>query len=221
MPRLRSTTPRQASRRSRRSCHRRAARLDELTALLAVQTRRLDRLQAEYEKAVAILEARVRSAYIDEPPDMLAFLVSASSFDDVIDNLEFLTRLGRQDRRVAGQVERARSRTAAERRATISTRQQQAATVSVISARTAEARAARDRLAADRDRLTTVESVKESALASNARDARGLPPRGRRARRAERRTRASRSAARRRAPGRPAAVRRPPRASSGRATASS
>ena len=107
-------------------------RLDELTALLAVQTHRLERLQAEYEKAVAILEARVRSAYIDEPPDMLAFLVSASSFDDVIDNLDFLTRFGRQDRRVAGQVEQARSRTAAERRATISTRQQQAATVSVI-----------------------------------------------------------------------------------------
>ena len=142
-------------------------RLDELTALLAVQTHRLERLQAEYEKAVAILEARVRSAYIDEPPDMLAFLVSASSFDDVIDNLDFLTRLGRQDRRIAGQVEQARSRTAAERRATISTRQQQAATVSVISARTDEARAARDRLAADRDRLATVESLKQSALASN------------------------------------------------------
>jgi len=142
-------------------------RLDELTALLAVQTRRLDRLQAQYEKAVAILEARVRSAYIDQPPDMVAFLVSASSFDDVIDNLEFLTRLNRQDRRIAGEVEKARSRTAAERRATISTRKQQAATVSVIAARTDEARAARDRLAADRDRLATVESLKQSALASN------------------------------------------------------
>ena len=43
---------------------------------------RLERLQAEYERAVAILEARVRTAYMDEPPDMLSFLVSASSFDD-------------------------------------------------------------------------------------------------------------------------------------------
>ena len=82
-------------------------RLDELTALLGVQTQRLERLRAEYEKAIAILDARVRSAYIDEPPDMLAFLVSASSFDDVIDNLEFLTvsavRIG-----ASPQVERAR-----------------------------------------------------------------------------------------------------------------
>jgi murein DD-endopeptidase MepM/ murein hydrolase activator NlpD len=141
-------------------------RLDELTALLGVQTRRLERLRAEYAKAVAIQEARVRAAYIDEPPDMLAFLVSASSFDEVIDNVELLTRMSRQDRRIARQVQSARDRTEAERRATVATKRQQAATVSVIAARTDEARAARDRLAGDRDRLAEVETLKESALTS-------------------------------------------------------
>ena len=140
------------------------SRLDQLTALLASQTRRLERLQAEYEKAVAILEARVRAAYIDEPPDMLSFLVSASSFDEVVDNVELLTRIGRQDRRIARQVERARTRTAAERRATIATRREQTATVSAISARTEEARTARDRLAGERDRLATVENLRRNAL---------------------------------------------------------
>jgi murein DD-endopeptidase MepM/ murein hydrolase activator NlpD len=142
------------------------ARLEQLTTLLTRQTKRLERLQAEYVRAVAILEARVRTAYIDETPDLLAFLVSASSFDDLIDNVEFLERMGEQDQRVAGQVERAKTRAAAERRATIGTRRLQAAAVSVIAARTDEARAARDRLAADRDRLSTVESLKQSALAS-------------------------------------------------------
>jgi murein DD-endopeptidase MepM/ murein hydrolase activator NlpD len=142
-------------------------RLDRLTALLEVQTRRLERLQAEYAKAVSILEARVRSAYIDEPPDMLAFLVSASSFDDLIDNVEFLTRIGKQDQRIARQVDRAKDRAAAERRATISTKRLQAATVSVIASRTDEARVARDHLAADRDRLSTVRSLKRSALADS------------------------------------------------------
>ena len=141
-------------------------RLDRLTALLARQTRRLERLEAEYARAVTILEARVRTAYIDEPPDLLAFLVSASSFDDLIDNVEFLERIGAQDRRVARQVERAKTLAEAERRATIGTRKLQAAAVSVIAARTDEARVARDRLAADRDRLSTVETVKQSALAS-------------------------------------------------------
>lgn len=140
-------------------------RLDELTALLETQTRRLERLRAEYVKAIAILEARVRAAYIDEPPDLVSFLVSASSFDEVIDNVELVSRIGSQDRRIAQQVERAKIRTAAERRATAETKREQAAAVSVISARTSEARAARDALAADRDRLASVRSLKQSALA--------------------------------------------------------
>jgi septal ring factor EnvC (AmiA/AmiB activator) len=86
------------------------AQLDRLVALLDVQTQRLERLRNEYEKAIAILEARVRAAYIDEPPDMLAFLVSASSFDEVIDNVELLTRIGRQDQRIAHQVATAKAR---------------------------------------------------------------------------------------------------------------
>jgi|SoiMethySBSTD1v2_1073268.scaffolds.fasta_scaffold252958_3 murein DD-endopeptidase MepM/ murein hydrolase activator NlpD len=147
------------------------ARLDELTERLTAQTRRLERLRSEYAKAVAILEARVRAAYIDEPPDMLAFLVSASSFDEVIDNVELLNRIGRQDRRIAHQVERARNRAAAERRATIATKREQAAIVSVIAARTDEARVARDRLAGERDRLAAVEDLKQSAL-TNSRETR-------------------------------------------------
>ena len=140
------------------------ARLDELTVLLAGQTKRLERLQIEYAKAVAILEARVRAAYIDEPPDALAFLVSATSFDEIIDSVELLSRIGAQDRRIARQVEKARVAAAAERKATIGTRRLQEATVSVIGSRTEEARAARDRLAGDRDRLATVEELKTSAL---------------------------------------------------------
>jgi murein DD-endopeptidase MepM/ murein hydrolase activator NlpD len=141
------------------------ARLDRLTSVLDTQTRRLERLRAEYARAVAILDARVRAAYIDEPPDMLAFLVSASSFDEVVDNVELLTRIGRQDQRIARQVGAAKARTAAERRATIETKRLQAVALSAISERTAEARAARDRLTAERDRLASVQSLKESALA--------------------------------------------------------
>ena len=140
------------------------SQLEELGAQLATQTRKLERLRAEYDRVVAILDARVRAAYIDEPPDMLAFLVSATSFDDVIDNVELLNRIGRQDQRIAHQVQRARARTAAERRATIATKRRQAATVSAISARTDEARAARNSLAGERDRLTALESLKQSAL---------------------------------------------------------
>lgn len=147
------------------------ARLERLTVLLEEQTRRLERLRAEHAKAIAILEARVRAAYIDEPPDLVSFLVSASSFDEVIDSVELVSRIGAQDRSIANQVERAKRRAAAERRATIETKRLQAATVSVISERTAQARVVRDELAGDRDRLSTVQSLKRSAL-TNARETR-------------------------------------------------
>src|SRR5262249_24064841 len=96
--------------------------------------------------------------------DMLSFLVSASSFDEVIDNVELLTRMGRQDRRIANLVADAKAKAAAERRATAATRRLQAETVRDVGARAAEARAARDQLGAERDRLAGVQSLKQGAL---------------------------------------------------------
>jgi murein DD-endopeptidase MepM/ murein hydrolase activator NlpD len=139
-------------------------RLDRLAALLKEQTRRLERLQAEYRRAVGVLEARVKAIYVEEPPDVLSFLVSASSFDDLIDNYEFVSRIGAQDRQIAYQVAAAKRKAAAERLATSRTRRLTAATVSVISARTDEARAARDRLASNRDTLASARELKRSAL---------------------------------------------------------
>jgi murein DD-endopeptidase MepM/ murein hydrolase activator NlpD len=143
------------------------ARLDRLTKRLRAQTRRLKELEEEYRDAVSILEARVRAIYIEEAPDVLSFLVSASSFDDLIDNYEFLERIGVQDKRIARQVERAKTKAAAERRATAATRRLTAASVSVITARTVEARGVRDELAVSRDTLLSARRLKASALASS------------------------------------------------------
>ncbi len=140
-------------------------RLERLTTLLREQTRRLVRLQREYARAVDVLERRVREAYINEPPDTLAFIVSASSFAEIIDNYEFVQRIGAQDQRIAREVRTAKEAAAAERRATAHTRGLAAATVSVISARTQEARTVRDQLAASRDDLMAAESLKQTALA--------------------------------------------------------
>ena len=145
------------------------ARLDRLTARLRVQTRRLQRLEEEHRKAVAVLEARVREIYIEESPDVLSFLVSASSFSDIIDNFEFLSRIGLQDQRIAREVAEAKAKAAVERRATVRTRTLAAATVAVISARTEEARTVRNELAASRDSLTQVRQLKRSALVDTRR----------------------------------------------------
>jgi murein DD-endopeptidase MepM/ murein hydrolase activator NlpD len=146
-------------------------RLAELTALLKVQTRRLVRLQAEYARAVAVLEQRVRAAYVNETPDVLSFVVSASSFSEIVDSYEYLSRIGKQDQRIAREVKAAKERAAAEREATARTRRLAEATVAVISARTAAAREVRDRLASQRDTLAAAEQLKASAL-TDARETR-------------------------------------------------
>jgi murein DD-endopeptidase MepM/ murein hydrolase activator NlpD len=142
-------------------------RLEQLAQLLSRQTRALERLRAEHARAVEILEVRVRAMYIEEPPDILSFLVSATSFDDLIDNVEFLDRIGTQDRQIARQVERAKARAAAERRATVETKRLQTVTVAEIAARTSEARSARDSLAGTRDTLSQAQALKKSALSQS------------------------------------------------------
>jgi murein DD-endopeptidase MepM/ murein hydrolase activator NlpD len=146
-------------------------RLEQLTVRLEEQTRRLEILQAEYRRAVEILEARVRAIYIEQQPDVLSILVSAESFGDLIDSYEFVNRVGLQDQKIARQVEAAKLKAAAKRRATAKTRRLAAATVSVITARTDEARVVRDELVSNRDTLAAARRLKRSALA-NARETR-------------------------------------------------
>jgi murein DD-endopeptidase MepM/ murein hydrolase activator NlpD len=141
-------------------------RLERLTVLLREQTRRLQRLQQEYRHAVAILEARVRAIYMEQPPDALSVLVSATTFSELIDSYEFANRIGLQDQRIASRVEKAKLLAAEKRRATEHTQRLTAATVSVIAARTDEARSVRNELAANRDTLAAARRLKQSALQS-------------------------------------------------------
>jgi murein DD-endopeptidase MepM/ murein hydrolase activator NlpD len=140
------------------------ARLERLTVLLQEQTQRLRRLEADYARAVEILEARVRAIYIEEPPDVISVLVSASSFGELIDSYEFMSRIGLQDKRIAREVETLKLQAAAKRRATARTQRLTAAAVSVISARTEEARTVRNELAGSRDTLAAARRLKRSAL---------------------------------------------------------
>ena len=141
------------------------AELHRLTLLLKKQTLHLRRLQAEYRHAVTVLEQRVRELYMQEPPDLLSFLVSASSFSDLIDNIDFMNRIGLQDQRIAREVGEAKAKAARERAATLHTRRLTQATLQVIAARTGEARSVRDQLAANRDVLLSTRQLKASALA--------------------------------------------------------
>ena len=148
------------------------ARLRDLNAQLRDETTRLQLLQDEYRRAVHVLEQRVRARYMTEQPDVLSVLASVSTLSELVDNVEFLNRIGLEDERIVREVASAKARAAAERKATLETRRQAATTVAVISARMEEARNARDALAANRDSLLSAQRLKTNALAQ-ARETRG------------------------------------------------
>jgi murein DD-endopeptidase MepM/ murein hydrolase activator NlpD len=149
---------------------RKQAELDRLTDLLELQTRRLEVLRAEHRAAVRRLEARVRQIYLEDTPDALAFVFESVSFTDLLDHVEFLSDIGRQDERIAGRVGRAKVELTRTRAATARTRSGVAGATRAVAARTAEQRSVRDRLVASRDALTAARRDKRETLAGISED---------------------------------------------------
>lgn len=141
------------------------ARLASFEQRIAEQTARLVVLEREYETAVAVLEQRVRDIYESDSPDLIGFALGTTSFTDLLDNLELLNRIGRQDERIASSLARTRSELERARAATEAARQGAVRSAALIAARTASQRATRDRIVMSRDTLAAAEQAKQGALA--------------------------------------------------------
>jgi murein DD-endopeptidase MepM/ murein hydrolase activator NlpD len=144
---------------------RKQAELGRLTDLLALQTRRLEVLRAEHRAAVHRLEARVRQIYLQDTPDALSFVFESASFTDLLDSVEFLNDIGRQDERIAERVGHAKVELTRTRAETSRTRAGVTKATRAIAARTADQRSVRDRLVASRDALAAARSDKRDTLA--------------------------------------------------------
>jgi murein DD-endopeptidase MepM/ murein hydrolase activator NlpD len=142
------------------------ARLVSLDKTIVVQTTRLVRLRGEYEVALARLEHRVRELYMTEGPDVLSFVLGTSSFVDLLDNLELLGRIGRQDELIAARVKASRDGVADARRRTRIARKEAARVETAVAVATAEQRGVVGRLVASRDALVAARREKSAALAS-------------------------------------------------------
>lgn len=142
------------------------ARLASLEQRLADETARLVVLEREYAAALAVLEQRLRDIYQSDSPDLISFALGVTSFSDLLDNLELLDRIGRQDERIAAALARSRTELQQTRAATERARQGAARSEALIASRAEAQRATRDRIVAARDALAAAESAKSSALAS-------------------------------------------------------
>jgi murein DD-endopeptidase MepM/ murein hydrolase activator NlpD len=155
------------------------ARLDQLETVLALQQRRLDRLnelfhlqtsrlvnlRRQHKIATERLNKRIVEIYTSEPAEPLGVVLEASSFGDMLDQLEFISNIGRQDERLVAQVAGAKLEMHALRENTRKTRNEQVRVTDEVEARTAEQRAVRDRLAWNQRLLATARRDKQSTLA--------------------------------------------------------
>jgi murein DD-endopeptidase MepM/ murein hydrolase activator NlpD len=142
------------------------ARLAALDGTIARQTERLGRLRGEYRVALSRLEQRVRELYMTDGPDALAFVLGTASFADLIDNLDLLNRIGRQDERIAARVKASRDGVADARRRTKAARVEAAHVEAAVASATSEQQGVVSRLVASRDALVAARRDKSATLTS-------------------------------------------------------
>jgi murein DD-endopeptidase MepM/ murein hydrolase activator NlpD len=141
------------------------SRLLRVTALLRLQTRRMNLTRQQHELAQRQLERRLIEVYESDDPSAVAIFLASSSLGEILDGLEYVNRIGQQDRRIADQVAEAKRKITAARAKTAGLRKQVAAVTEEVAVRTGEQRVIRDRLVAAQDALASARAEKQATLA--------------------------------------------------------
>lgn len=139
-------------------------RLARLSQLLDLQTQKLTLLTAQHGLAQRRLEERLVAIYQAGSPDTVEVLLTSESLAEVLDQLDYMRDVGRQDKQIAERVRAAKISMRRLRARTAKTRKELQATTAAVEARTNEQRAVRDRLVADQNALASARSDKRRTL---------------------------------------------------------
>ena len=142
------------------------ARLAKLTDLLRLQTERLEFLRDQYRIAIQRLELRVVELYKQNQVDTLDVVVSAASFRDALDQLDFMRDIGNQDVHVSASVHVARDEMRILRAQTRETQSRVAAATRVIAVRTAQNLELQNTLLSRKSGLVAARTSERQALAT-------------------------------------------------------
>jgi murein DD-endopeptidase MepM/ murein hydrolase activator NlpD len=146
-------------------------KLDKLTELFELQSDRLSFLRDQYEIAVERLSARLVAVYEGGEPSTLDVLVQAQSFSEVLEQLDYLSSIAKQDRGIVKHVTGARDHMRELRERTGRTKARVAAVTRIVRIRTEQQRAVKAQLIAQRRGLSTARSQKRVALVDAREDA--------------------------------------------------
>ena len=141
-------------------------RLDELDALFRLQTVRYANLRREYRLAVERLDERLVTIYEQPDPTTIDVLLAARSFQDVLDQLDYLGAIAAQDKHVAAAVATAKLQARVARARTSAARQRVRVEQQVILGRAQQEEILRAQLVSGQGQLAGVRSKKSKALAA-------------------------------------------------------
>jgi murein DD-endopeptidase MepM/ murein hydrolase activator NlpD len=139
-------------------------RLDKLDELFRLQTIRFHYLKHEYGLAVRRLNLRLIDIYKQAEPTTVDVLLAARSFNDVLDQLDYLGAVATQDKRVAAQVGTAKVQVKQQRAETTKVRRSVSQETHVINARVQQQAILRGELLSSKGRLASARADKSRAL---------------------------------------------------------
>ncbi len=139
-------------------------RLDALNALFRLQSKRFAFLEAQYAESMRTLNRRLVDIYESDQASTLDVFLGAANVQEALDQVAFMTDIGVQDRRIATEVEQAKTQVKAARAKTKKLRATVQSETHVISARTEQTRWVRSELLGARDQLATSKQQKLTDL---------------------------------------------------------
>jgi murein DD-endopeptidase MepM/ murein hydrolase activator NlpD len=139
-------------------------RLDKLNELFKLQTVRLNTLKHQYKLALRRLNLRLVDLYKQNEPTTVDVVLAARSFQDVLDQLDYLGAVATQDKNVAAKVRTAKHQVKVARRQTASVRTGVRQEAQVISARAQQAAILRGELLTTKGQLASTRQDKSRTL---------------------------------------------------------
>jgi murein DD-endopeptidase MepM/ murein hydrolase activator NlpD len=140
------------------------ARLEKLTALFRLETKRYFFLRRQYALALERLNRRLIALYENGDPGALDVLLAARNFSDLLEQYDYARDIHRQDVAVSQAFRTAKTEARKAREKTKKVRAVVAAETRVVAARTQEVRDVRDELMATQSELASARSSKRARL---------------------------------------------------------
>jgi murein DD-endopeptidase MepM/ murein hydrolase activator NlpD len=141
-------------------------RMSTLSRLYQVQTVRYQDLRQAYTLAVIRLDNRLVSIYKEPEPGALDLVLQAKSFQDVLDQLDYLGLVAKEDKSIATEVRTAKEQVAAARKRTAEVRQTVENEANIINARVQQEAILQGQLLASKGKLANVRAGKSHLLAT-------------------------------------------------------